>query len=84
MTEEQEKCFKECIKSIPPRKHETPESADKSILDAYKDKQKAKIDEEDEKINNNQALKLLEKIGKELNGINRELNALNKNLRKRG
>lgn len=82
MTEEQEKLFKECIKTIP--RKETPEEAGKEMVEAYKAGLKAKIAKEDEQFNTNQTNKLLEKIVKELNAINRELNALNKNMRKRG
>ena len=38
MTEEQEKRFKECIKVLPSKDHVTPESAEKSALEAAKTK----------------------------------------------
>lgn len=84
MTEYQKKRFDECIKALPPHKHETPESVDKSALEAYKAEQKAKIAQEDAEIlpvidfHND-----LQRIAKELQAINRELNALNKNIRRR-
>jgi hypothetical protein len=80
MTDEQKKRFEDCIKVIPSKNHETPESADKSALEAYKAEQKAKMDQEDADLTIHNDL---QRIGKELQAINRELNALNKNLRRR-
>lgn len=54
---------------------ETPED----ILQAYKEKQKAKINAEDAQFEQSE----LKKIAKELHAINQELNALNKILRRK-
>ena len=74
MTEEHEKLFKECIKSLPPRSHETPESADKSALEAAKNKKLKDYDREDAN---------LQSIAKELHGIYKELSNLNRILSRR-
>lgn len=74
MTEEQEKRFKECFKSIPPSGHHTPESADESALEAVKNKKLKDYDRED--IN-------LQNIAKELHGIYKELSNLNRILSRR-
>ena len=74
MTEEQEKLFNECIKGLPPRSHETPESADKSALEAVKTKKIKEFDREDAS---------LQSIAKELHGIYKELNNLNRILSRR-
>lgn len=64
--------------------YKTPESADNSALEAYKEQQKVKIAKEDAEI-----LPVIDfhndlmRIAKELQAINRELNALNKNIRRR-
>lgn len=74
MTEEQEKRFKECIRALPPRDHVTPESADKSALEAAKNEKIREYDRED---------KSLQSIAKELHGIYKELNNLNRILSRR-
>jgi hypothetical protein len=74
MTEEQEKRFKECIKTLPPRGHKTPESADKSALEAVKTKKIKEFDREDAS---------LQSIAKELHGIYKELSNLNRILSRR-
>lgn len=79
MTDEQKQRFDECIKSLPPRDHTTPES----MLDAYKAKQKAKIDEEDKVIYKGLQPDDAKKIIKELHSISQELNTLNRILKRR-
>lgn len=74
MIEEQEKRFKECIRALPPREHETPESADKSALEAVKTKKLKEFDREDAS---------LQSIAKELHGIYKELSNLNRILSRR-
>lgn len=74
MTEEHEKLFKECIKSLPPRSHETPESADESALEAVKTEKIKEYDREDKNLQN---------IAKELHGIYKELSNLNRILSRR-
>lgn len=74
MTEEQEKLFKECIKSIPPSNHKTPESADKSALEAARLEKLKNYDREDVNLQN---------IAKELHGIYKELSNLNRILSRR-
>lgn len=74
MTEEQKKHFDECIKALPPHEHETPESADKSALEAAKMEKIKEYDRED---------KNLQSIAKELHGIYKELSNLNRILSRR-
>lgn len=71
--------FDECIKTIPKRKHTTPEN----MLDAYKTKQKAKIDEEDKMILKGLQSEDAKKIIKELHSISQELKTLNQILKRR-
>lgn len=79
MTDEQEKRFNECIKSLPPREHTSPEN----MLDAYKTKQKAKIDEEDKIMLKGLQSDDAKKIIKELHSISQELKTLNQILKRR-
>lgn len=74
MTEEQQKRFDECIKALPHREHKTPESADKSALEAVKTKKIKEYDREDVNLQN---------IAKELHGIYKELSNLNRILSRR-
>lgn len=74
MTDELMKRFNECIKAIPHTDHETPESVDKSVLDAAKTKKLENYDREDANLQN---------IAKELHGIYKELNNLNRILSRR-
>ena len=74
MTEEEKKRFHEYIKPLPPRKHETPESADKSVIEAAKNKKLKDYDREDAN---------LQSIAKELHGIYKELSNLNRILSRR-
>lgn len=74
MTDELMKRFNECIKAIPHTDHETPESVDKSVLEAVKTKKIKDYDRED--IN-------LQNIAKELHGIYKELSNLNRILSRR-
>lgn len=74
MTEDQEKLFKEFIKGLPPRSHETPESADNSALEAVKTKKIKDYDREDANLQN---------IAKGLHGIYKELSNLNRILSRR-
>ena len=78
MTEEQKKRFDECIKALPHKEHETPESADKSALaealEAVKTKKIKDYDREDAN---------LQSIAKELHGIYKELSNLNRILSRR-
>lgn len=74
---ELEKRFNECIQSLPSRqhkKHETPESADKSALEAVKTEKLKDYDREDKNLQN---------IAKELHGIYKELSNLNRILSRR-
>lgn len=79
MTEDWEKQFYECIKSLPPREHTSPEN----MLDAYKTKQKAKIDEEDKIMLKGLQSDDAKKIIKELHSISQELKTLNQILKRR-
>lgn len=74
MTDEQKQRFDECIKSIPHKDHETPESADDSALEAAKTKKIKEYDREDANLQN---------IAKELHGIYKELSNLNRILSRR-
>lgn len=74
MTDEQNKRFDKCIKSIPHKDHETPESADDSALEAAKTKKIKEYDREDANLQN---------IAKELHGIYKELSDLNRILSRR-
>ena len=74
MTKEQEEKFKKGIKGLPPRSHETPESADNSALEAVKTKKIKDYDREDAN---------LQSIAKELHGIYKELSNLNRILSRR-
>lgn len=74
MTEEQEKRFKECIRALPHREHETPESADNSALEAARLDKLKNYDREDAN---------LQSIAKELHGIYKELSNLNRILSRR-
>lgn len=72
MNDEERKRFNECIKSLPPRNHETPESANKTH-----EYPEALIPVSIAKELNNNDLKL---IIKELHNISQELKTLNKRL----
>lgn len=75
MNEEQEKRFHKYIKSLPPRKHETPESVDKTH-----EYPEALIPVSIAKELSNNDLKL---IIKELHNISQELKILNNILRRK-
>lgn len=79
MTDEQRQRFDECIKALPPREHTSPEN----MLDAYKIKQKAKIDEEDKIMLKGLQSEEAKKIIKELHSISQELKTLNQILKRR-
>lgn len=75
MTDEQKKSFNECIKALPHRNHETPESANKTH-----EYPEVLIPVSIAKELSNNDLKL---IIKELHNISQELNLLNKILRRK-